>query len=245
LAIFLKHTPKDYTAISQRYFNLFVAYKVDNAWQTAIECLTKAIETARLSDEPNRERIRQLEADREAAMEHIVMNEPVFSVSYIQPNPGESADECRHRAVATMCAYNAEHGTLRHDISEITRIPDKQTESQVTDEILNEVLNHLVKDIRDQCASPQNGFGSGWSEFLVVNFKLAHMETSPLSPAIIEAALTMIIDRLNSGDIPNDERYTELKQAPVQISYRDESMMYKKGVRVLVYKAEKKASASE
>jgi tetratricopeptide (TPR) repeat protein len=61
LAILLKHTPTDYAAISTQHFQLSSCYLKVGACGQAIEYLRKAIEIARLSNEPNREDIQMLE----------------------------------------------------------------------------------------------------------------------------------------------------------------------------------------
>jgi hypothetical protein len=56
------------------------------------------------------------------------------------------------------------------------------------------------------------------------------MKTSSLSSAMIEAALTIIINRIN------DEQYAVIKQLPFMISYTDEDESHMKGVRVFQVK---------
>jgi hypothetical protein len=68
LAISLKHTPTNYTAISEQYFQLSVLFKLGSSWRTAAGHLTRAIELERLSNAPNQERIHAFEADRQFAM---------------------------------------------------------------------------------------------------------------------------------------------------------------------------------
>jgi hypothetical protein len=66
--------------------------------------------------------------------------------------------------------------------------------------------------------------------FIAAQFKNNQMKTSSLSPTIIEAALTIIINRIN------DERYKIVKQSPFKISYIDDHELYTKGVRVFQVK---------
>ncbi len=141
--------------------------------------------------------------------------------------PGESTQDFHCRANAKKVAFKAKYNTLSFDKAEFERLPDKQTELQVTDEILKEVAKHLEKHITFSfiCESEK-------AQFIAAQFKNVQMKTSSLSAAVIEAALTIIIDRLNDKNSPNDKLYTALKKTPMLFSYTHDSMFYMKGVRV-------------
>ncbi len=144
-------------------------------------------------------------------------------------DPSQGEEYFRRRGTAEIYAGTAQGGILPFDLSEIKRVPDKQTESQVTEEILKQVLTVLDNDL--------NGFsvrrfeeGCTEIEFIAANYKQRLFKNSPLSPAIIEAALTMIIDRLKMSI--DDEQFASVKQSPLTISYTDDNQSYEKGVRV-------------
>jgi hypothetical protein len=130
---------------------------------------------------------------------------------------------------AEIITFNAKHGTLHFNKDEFERLPDQQTELQVTDKILKDVMIHLEKYIIFNRMNESNASLNSL-QFIAAQFKSVQMKNSPLTPAVIEAALTIIIDRLN--DTANDELYTALKQAPVSFSYTHDSHLYAKGVRV-------------
>jgi hypothetical protein len=78
--------------------------------------------------------------------------------------------------------------------------------------------------------------------YIAAQFKNQQMKTSSLSPTIIEAALTIIIDRINDVNLSDNEQYKALKQSPFLFSYTDEDCSYKKGVRVFQIKRKTKQS---
>jgi hypothetical protein len=61
---------------------------------------------------------------------------------------------------------------------------------------------------------------------------------------MIEAALTIIIERINNESITNDEQYEVIKQIPFTLSYTDDDETRMKGVRVFKVKA-KNASETQ
>jgi hypothetical protein len=63
------------------------------------------------------------------------------------------------------------------------------------------------------------------------------MKTSSLSPAVIEAALTIIIHRVNDENATDNDQYTVIRQSPSKISYIDDHKSQMKGVRVFEAKA--------
>ncbi len=66
------------------------------------------------------------------------------------------------------------------------------------------------------------------SERIAAQFKNAHMRNSALSPAIIEAALTYIIEHKNE--------FPQLLDFKGALTYHDEGIMLNdKGVRVFVF----------
>ncbi len=139
-----------------------------------------------------------------------------LTVNEIKPKSGQSSVDISDQAVAEVCTYNGEHGLLPFDLSELERKPRKQTESQVTEKILEEVAPLFLKDLIDQ---RHFRVGNECKESIAVAFKMAQMNTSPLSPAIIEAALTMIIDRMNDPNTYQDVRYYAFRNMPFNIWY--------------------------
>jgi hypothetical protein len=51
VALMLKHTPTDYAEISIQYYRLAQAYLIREKWEETEQCIIKAIEAGRLSDE--------------------------------------------------------------------------------------------------------------------------------------------------------------------------------------------------
>jgi hypothetical protein len=126
---------------------------------------------------------------------------------------------------------------LQIDTTEYERLPDKQTESQITDQILDDVLQNLEKYFKEDTFLCKFGTKGNTANFIAAYFKAAWMKTSSLSPAIIEAALTIISERLYDKNTTNDERFAVIKQSPFIISYVDEHKSQMKGVRVFQVKA--------
>jgi hypothetical protein len=67
LVILLKHTPTDYTTISNHYCYLAEAYKAKQNWESTAEYLTKAIDTPQLKNDLDQEYIRTLETELQMA----------------------------------------------------------------------------------------------------------------------------------------------------------------------------------
>ena len=63
IAIMLKHTPTDYAQISIQYYRLAQAYLMRKKWQNTEQCIIKAIEARRLSDESMEVYVRGLEEE--------------------------------------------------------------------------------------------------------------------------------------------------------------------------------------
>jgi hypothetical protein len=61
VSIMLKHTPTDYAQISIQYHRLAQAYLIREKWQETEQCIIKAIEAGRLSDESMQVFVRRLE----------------------------------------------------------------------------------------------------------------------------------------------------------------------------------------
>jgi hypothetical protein len=159
-----------------------------------------------------------------------------MTLTKVEPKPGETDDQCRRRALAEMIEFNAEHGTLSIDKSEFTRLPHKETESLVNDQILNDVILKL-KIFLSKSPSESEEFN-----FIAAHFKHAQMKESSLSPAIIEAALTIIFDQINDEKFSTDEKYAPLKQLPYLFSYTHDHFFHQLGVRVFLVEAKSKLS---
>ncbi len=144
-------------------------------------------------------------------------------------DPSQSEEYFRRRGTAEIYSNHAQRGLLPFDLSEIKRVPHKQTESQVTEEIFKQVLTVLDNDLNEY-SIPRFEDGCIGIEFIAANYKQRYLKDNLFSPAIIEAALTMIIDQFKMG--PDDEQFASIKESPLTISYIDESEDYEKGVRV-------------
>ncbi|CAF1233088.1 unnamed protein product, partial [Rotaria sordida] len=116
--------------LSATYLQLSLAYKASNEWRKAVQCVAKAIEIARLRNDLDQEEIRRLEADLDLTKKRAHDDEPLFAVTKIEQNPRESSSEFLRRTM-----FEIHNGN-----SELPRAPDKQTETEVNDEILKIVL---------------------------------------------------------------------------------------------------------
>jgi hypothetical protein len=135
----------------------------------------------------------------------------------------ESQQNVERQIMPEGVAHDINCSTHSIDQAEFERIFDGQTESLVSEEILTDVLENLKTYL--EATNPEK------ITFLAAHFKSDQMKTSSLSPMIIEAALTIIIDRMNNENTTDNEQYASLKQLQFSISYTDESEIYKKGVR--------------
>ncbi|CAF0928797.1 unnamed protein product [Didymodactylos carnosus] len=129
-----------------------------------------------------------------------------------------------------LIEMNAQNGTLQFDKNEFKRKADKQTETLVDDQILKDVYDAFEHWLRKYLTFN----GDGYINFIAAQFKNTNMKQSMLTPAVIEAALTIIIDHLQ--DYP---KLIELNKK-YQISYTDESKNYSVGIRV--FQAESKTT---
>lgn len=145
--------------------------------------------------------------------------------------------------LAEMLSIFVEIGPLQIDTAEYQRLPDKQIESQVTNEILTDVLQHLEKYLQEDTFLCKFGTKGGSSSFIAAYFKATQMKTSSLSPAMIEAALTIITNRINDENMTNDQRFITVKQSPFMITYTDDDESRTKGVRVFYVKAKNSSEA--
>jgi hypothetical protein len=154
----------------------------------------------------------------------------------LKSNPGESIPDFLCRAPAEMMPIYNEIGPLEIDKAEYERLPDKQTESQINDEILNDVLKNLEKYLKEDTFLRIFGNEGGCACFIAAYFKATQMKTSSLSPALIEAALTIIIHRINNENATDNDQYAVIRQSPFKISYIDDHKSQMKGVRVFEVK---------
>ncbi|CAF3077815.1 unnamed protein product [Rotaria socialis] len=238
MALLLKHTPMDQAAISTQYANLAVIYQVQKDWANANYCLKEAINTAQKIDQPDHQYIQLLQKNLDLIKEQVV--DEIFStmtLTKVEQKPGETEDQCRRRAMAEIIEFNAEHGTFPFDKFEFTRLPLKETESLVNDQILNDVILKLKTFLTKSPSSESEEFN-----FIAVEFKHAQMKETSLSPAIIEAALTIIFDQINNEKFSNDEKYASLKQFPYSFSYTHDHFFHQLGVRVFLVKTKSKLS---
>jgi hypothetical protein len=151
---------------------------------------------------------------------------------FCKSNPGESIPDFILRVPTEMMSIYNETGPLEIDKAEYERLPDKQTELQINDEILNDVLKSLEKYLKEDTFLCKFGSQGGCANFIAAYFKATQMKTSSLSPAIIEAALTIIINRMNDKNAAANDQYAAIRKLPFKISYIDEHKSQMKGVRV-------------
>ena len=137
----------------------------------------------------------------------------------------ENPEQSQQDILADMISIYAAIGPLNIDPAEYQRLPDKQTESQVTEEILNEVSQSLTKYHQEDTFLCKYGTKGGSSSFIAAYFKATQMKTSSLSPAVIEAALTIITNRIND------------EQSPFTVTYTDNDESRTNGVRVFHIKS--------
>ncbi len=104
-----------------------------------------------------------------------------------------------------------------------------------------EVLEKYLKEDSFLCKFGSKG---GTVSFMAAYFKATQMKSSLLSPAMIEAVLTIIIERINNESMTDDEQYEVIKQIPFTLSYTDDDETRMKGVRVFKVKA-KNASETQ
>ena len=150
---------------------------------------------------------------------------------------GENIERFFHRtATDVLYHFIPEHNPIEIDQIEYKRLPDKQLEAQITNEIFNEVLQNLEKYLVEDHFLTEFGIKGSSISFIAAYFKAIQMKTSTLSSAIIEAALTRIINRINNTIDDDDERVEKLKQSSFTISYTDEDEYRMKGVRVFQIK---------
>ena len=152
------------------------------------------------------------------------------------PDPDESEIDFQRRKRAVIDAFNAECGLLPYNLSETKRVPDKKTETQITEKVLNEVLAALIKYLNEYA---RNQFEVDYEEatFIAAAFKQEQMKTSFLSPAMIEAALTIIVRKI--------AEYPALKELPLMLSYTDDSDSLPVGVREFIVAPKKRIHLNE
>ena len=142
-----------------------------------------------------------------------------------EADSGESEIDFQRRKRAVIDAFHAECGLLPYNLAETQRLPEKRTESQITEKTLNEVLAALIKYFYGY-ALIQFKAGCEKATFIAAAFKQARMATSLLSPAMIEAALTIITRRI--------DEFAALKDLPFVLTFTDDSDTLLKGVREFI-----------
>jgi hypothetical protein len=126
--------------------------------------------------------------------------------------------------------------SLQFDHREFHRRPDALAMKLVTGQILSEVENALVKSLSEGLYLILKDSGASMS-YNAAQFKNTNMKQSELSPAIIEAALTLIIEHL--------DQHSRLIDAlgDGKIGYHDKgAMLNDRGVRMFVIEGSEKAN---
>ncbi|CAF1374929.1 unnamed protein product [Adineta ricciae] len=219
LNILLRDTPTDYDAIYKNYLALSQIYRNRKEWRKAILCATKAIETKRLCHITDQDSIRLLENQIDSLKWKMSID--------TRERSDKSSIDFSPQEIIEVCTYNPEHELFAFDLSELERKPEKVTESLVTDEMLKEIAGLLLKDLIDERHYTGD---SKCRVTIAIAFKLAQMNTSSLSPAMIEAALTILIDRVNDPDTYQDYLTIAMRMSPFNIWYSDEH-----GIRIFRY----------
>ena len=139
-----------------------------------------------------------------------------------------------------MAQYSTEQSirmnSLQFDPREFHRRPDALAMKLVTGQILSEVENALVTSLSEGLYLIFKDSGASMS-YNAAQFKNTNMKQSELSPAIIEAALTHIIEHL--------DQHSHLIDAlgDGKIGYHDKcAMLNDIGVRMFVIKGSEKAN---
>ncbi|CAF3071454.1 unnamed protein product [Rotaria sp. Silwood2] len=157
------------------------------------------------------------------------MYEPKLVVQPVYPRPGESDIDFSRRFTLEIAQFNAQRGILQFDVSEFTRLPLKATEYLVTPAILNKVYNCLYNELSKNGLMARIARLAIESQFIAAQIKNSILElkqNSILTPMLIEAVLTIIIDR-------EDKYCQKLKdELGFEIFYTDCSKFHQNGVRV-------------
>ncbi|CAF4038908.1 unnamed protein product, partial [Rotaria sp. Silwood2] len=155
--------------------------------------------------------------------------EPKLVVQPVYPRPGESDIDFSRRFTLEIAQFNAQRGILQFDVSEFTRLPLKATEYLVTPAILNKVYNCLYNELSKNGLMARIARLAIESQFIAAQIKNSILElkqNSILTPMLIEAVLTIIIDR-------EDKYCQKLKdELGFEIFYTDCSKFHQNGVRV-------------
>ncbi len=93
-------------------------------------------------------------------------------------------------------------------------------------------MKKLEKYLKEDTFLHIFGNQDGCTCFIAAYFKAAQTKTCSLSPAVIEAALTIIIHRMNDENATDNDQYAVIKQLPFKISYIDDHKSQMKSVRV-------------
>nr|ACF75474.1 hypothetical protein 19 [Adineta vaga] len=238
LNIRIKHTPMDATEISLQYFRLSLICMVKGTWKEAEECLMKAIDKAQSSTALTHSYTQELEETLSSLRQRILENSRQKPLIYsFAPDSYESQEDyLRRTTIEELIPRYNDVSALKIDIDEYERLPNKQTEVQVTDEILQDVLKSLDRYLKEDLFLSKFSSKGGCVSFISAYFKATRMKTSQLSPAIIEAALTIIIDRINDEVSLDNEKYSTIKQSSYTLSYTDNDECRSPGVRVFQVK---------
>ncbi|CAF1032150.1 unnamed protein product [Rotaria sordida] len=160
-------------------------------------------------------------------------NEPKLTIQPVHPCPDESDIDFSRRFILEMAQFNAQRGTLQFDVSEFTRLPLKATEYLVTPAILNEVYKCLYNELSKNGLMAQIARLAMESQYIAAQIKNSIQklkQNTLLTPMLIEAALTIIIDR-------QDKYCQKLKdKLGFEIFYTDCSNFHQNGVRVFKIK---------
>jgi hypothetical protein len=159
----------------------------------------------------------------------VYFSEPKVTVRSVHRRPGENDTDFQRQLILKVAQMNAQSGTLQFDVSEFTRLPVKETEYLITPAILGEVYNCLYNELSTDSRMAKMTRLATETQSIAAQIKNSIPElkqNTSLTPILIEAALTIIIDK-------QDQYYHKLtSKLGFEISYTDCSSFHQKGVRV-------------
>ncbi|CAF3728244.1 unnamed protein product [Rotaria sordida] len=215
--------------IIEYYFRMGFIYKKMNYMKNALKYMLQARQM--ISSWPQVEEIINFTRIIDDNIRDL--REPKLTIQPVHPCPDESDIDFSRRFILEMAQFNAQRGTLQFDVSEFTRLPLKATAYLVTPAILNEVYKCLYNELSKNGLMAQIARLAMESQYIAAQIKNSIQklkQNTLLTPMLIEAALTIIIDR-------QDKYCQKLKdKLRFEIFYTDCSNFHQNGVRVFKIK---------
>ncbi|CAF1541492.1 unnamed protein product [Rotaria sp. Silwood1] len=213
--------------IIEYYFRMGAIYKNMNDMKNALKYMLQARQM--ISSWPQVEEIINFTRIIDDNIRDV--REPKLTIQPVHPRPDESDIDFSRRFTLEMAQFNAQRGTLQFDVSEFTRLPLKSTEYLITPAILKKVYKCLYNELSKNGLMARVARLAIESQLIAAQIKNSIPElkqNSLLTPMLIEAALTIVIDR-------QDEYCQKLKrELRFEIFYTDFSNFHQNGVRVFI-----------